>query len=485
MPTDILITGHADINSTSQGGLQYNNAGAPAGRNKISLDHHRRTFGVSDELASLIPNETAFFTILSKIGKKKTDNPVWKANEERQQWQRRNFIAKADNNGASLVIELSCDYDKFGKMYPGNYGYSPRFILHNQILAIEKATVTATTGGTGTLYCRVGYDGTDKTISYGQGTEGSTGYTACHVLPLRIIQDDGTVINIDTPTAITFGQNARGQVVGTAFPEASSYPGGWIDELSMADFYAQIFKNAIPMFSGTSMATAYRMKKDEFARKWVQVMKEHKMDIAHSILFGVGHQAESSGILSTANTGIERFTWGLLPYISAFGKVIPMSYSSTGYNDFVDFATDYFRPENGIADNKVWLASHKIIAWFAKLGQGFSFIGNTSGANAHKFDVMTKPSKFGFNITEVSTPFGNFKFVPEALLRGQWEDYAIMVDLENVAWRPLAANGISRDTFIQQNVQNPGVDGRVDQIITEAGLEITLPERHAIFKFSN
>jgi hypothetical protein len=210
------------------------------------------------------------------------------------------------------------------------------------------------------------------------------------------------------------------------------------------------------------------------------------MDIAHALLFGVGHVKNNgtAGLLSTGNTGIERMTWGLVPYISSYGRVVPMSYSSTGYNDFVDFAMDYFRPENGNPENKVWLASHKVIGWFAKLGQGFGFIGNTAGAGAHRYDVMTRQSKFGFNITEISTPFGNFKFIPEALLRGQWEDLAIMVDLDNVAFRPLAGNGISRDTFIRPNVQNPGIDGRVDEIITEAGLEITIPERHAIFKFS-
>jgi hypothetical protein len=48
----------------------------------------------------------------------------------------------------------------------------------------------------------------------------------------------------------------------------------------------------------------------------------------------------------------------------------------------------------------------------------------------------------------------------------------------------LVGNGISRDTFIETNIQDNGADGRKDQIITEAGLEIQLPETHAILKFS-
>ena len=34
------------------------------------------------------------------------------------------------------------------------------------------------------------------------------------------------------------------------------------------------------------------------------------------------------------------------------------------------------------------------------------------------------------------------------------------------------------------NVQNNNVDGRKDMILTEAGLEISLPETHGILKWS-
>lgn len=470
--------------SPAKGNLQYGGAGAPPQRNLVSLDHHRRPFGVSEELIQLMPHESAFFTMLAKLNKKKINTPIWKQNEEREQWQRRNFVVY-EANSTGLELKLACDYDQFGKLHKGSNTYQTRFLLHNQILAIENVELGHTgTDPVGTLYCRVGISDSDETLTH-TGTEGTDGHTVVDLLPLYVLQNDGTIVEANTPLHVRVAAGARGQVVGTAFPEGSSYPEGWTDELSMCDFYAQIYKSACPMFSGTTMATEYRAKKDEFARKWLKVLKEHKMDINHSVLFGVGGVRAPSGILSTDNNGTQRFSWGLIPYISRFGRVESMSYSSTGYNDFVDFAMDYFRPENGNTENKVWLASHKVIAWFAKLGQGFSFIGNTSGSGAHRYDVMTKPTKFGFNVTEVQTPFGNFKFVPEALLRNQWEDIAVMVDLDNVAWRPLAGNGKSRDTFIRPNVQSPGIDGRVDEIITEAGLEITMPEKHCIFKFGN
>ena len=56
--------------------------------------------------------------------------------------------------------------------------------------------------------------------------------------------------------------------------------------------------------------------------------------------------------------------------------------------------------------------------------------------------------------------------------------------MKNVAYRPLVGNGISRDTMIETNVQDNGIDGRQDMVLTEAGLEISLPETHAVLKFS-
>jgi hypothetical protein len=57
--------------------------------------------------------------------------------------------------------------------------------------------------------------------------------------------------------------------------------------------------------------------------------------------------------------------------------------------------------------------------------------------------------------------------------------------MNNVAYRCLQGNGINRDTFVETNVQDNSVDGRKDQIITECGLEVMMPETHALLKFTH
>jgi hypothetical protein len=144
---------------------------------------------------------------------------------------------------------------------------------------------------------------------------------------------------------------------------------------------------------------------------------------------------------------------------------------------------NFFAPETGNSGSKLVLASRKVITFLNKLGDN-GFLNNTVGSSQYRLDVTNIPGSFGHNVTKINTIYGDLHFVAEPLLRGMWEDYAIAIDLKNVAYRPLFGNGISRDTHIITNVQNNNVDGRKDIILTEAGLEISLPETHAILKFS-
>ena len=106
------------------------------------------------------------------------------------------------------------------------------------------------------------------------------------------------------------------------------------------------------------------------------------------------------------------------------------------------------------------------------------------GTSQYNLDVQNIQGKFGHKVTQISTIYGDLNMVAEPLLRGPYEDYAVMIDLKNVNYRPLVGNGVNRDTHIVTNIQNNDVDGRQDQILTEAGLEISLPETHCVLKWS-
>jgi len=462
---------------------QYNTATG------VSIDDTRRLFNFGDRVAELAPQQSPFFVYLSKVAKKATNDPVFKFLEQRHQWQRRNFTVNtvvasaawdtgaetagtACDAGADLYI--SCKYDKYGKITSTeNPCY---FILPGQVIAI------ADDDGDVRKF-RIDPDATVSTTTSDYSDGDSNGKYIVH---LEHSNDLSTVITSesliplqDIAAGDSFASGNKGQVIGSAWAEGTDSPVGWEDKLYDREGYCQIFKTGMNIFSGTALATEYRGIANEFQRIWQDKLMEHKMDLEQAMLFGIGAASNET----SAGSAPVRYTWGIVPYTESYGKIYNMSYSSSGYDAFLDAMEDFFAPESGNSGNKLVLASRKVITYLNKLGSG-SFLNNSVGSSQYRLDVQSVPGAFGHTVTMVNTIFGNLHFVQEPLLRGPWEDYCVAVDMKNVAYRPLAGNGVSRDTFIETNIQDNGVDGRQDQIITEAGLEISVPETHAILKFS-
>ena len=458
----------------------YSNAGGNTASSSVSLNDTRRVFNFGDRVAELAPQESPFFVYLSKVAKKATNDPVFKFLEQRHQWQRRNFAVETTHTknlgtptiaeGNPTALSLTCGYDKYGKITGTDT--APEFLLVGQVIAVN-GNVQLTNGATA-IPSRF----TMRITAI--GTIDATGVeVAATILSIHRIDTGAEVVvgDFSANGDVTWTDGDLGQVIGSSWAEGSNAPAGWEDKLYDREGYCQIFKTGMNMFTGTAMATAYRGISNEYQRIWQDKLMEHKMDIENAMLFGVGSSSnEASG---TPN----RQSHGILPYTQQFGKVYNMSYASSGYDAFLDAMEDFFAPEGGNSGEKLVLASRKVITYLNKLGAG-SFMNNSVGSSQYRLDVDSIPGAFGHTVTVVNTIFGNLHFVAEPLLRGMWEDYCVCVDLKNLAYRPLSGNGVNRDTFIETNIQTPGDDGRKDQIITESGLEISLPETHAVIKFS-
>ena len=446
----------------------------------VSIDNNRRIFNFGERVSELAPQQSPFFVYLSKVAKKSTDDPVFKFLEQRHQWQRRNFTIKTaisnHNKAAGVVftsaLVLECGYDSNGSIAANQ---PCPFITGGQVLAIE----TDDGGTPGVVMVRIAEAAAQSSASV------ATGVIQAEAAQTSIDATDIFVVGKDMTATEDILVGARGQVIGSGWAEGSTAPAGWEDALFDREGYCQIFKTAMNLFSGTAMATKYRGISDEYKRVWTEKLMEHKMDLEQAFLFGRGVAAASTqgDTGATSEGGQVRYTHGIVPFTEVNGKVYNMSYASSGYDAFLDAMEDYFAPEGGNSGNKLVLASRKVITYLNKLGAG-SFLNNSIGSSQYRLDVNNVPGAFGHNVTVVNTIYGNLHFVQEPLLRGPWENYACCVDMANVAYRPLVGNGISRDTFIETNIQANDEDGRRDQIITEAGLEISLPETHAVLKFS-
>jgi hypothetical protein len=463
-----------------------------------SINDSRRIFNFGERVAELAPAQSPFLTYLSQVSNKPTDDPVFKFLEQRHQYQRRNFqiqVAKTTtaystgfNVAAALELDADVLYDKYGREI--STATAPNFLLADQIVAIEvDYDVNGSDGGVGNETAAIAYY--KLTANPAQVDEVSGQKTAARLVMdfIRVNykptgSNGATATNAGqiTPAAnskLIFRAGGDGQVVGSAFAEGSQDPEGWRDEFYNREGYCQIFKTAVPLFSGTALATRYRGVSNEYMRVYQEKLMEHKMDLEHAMLFGIGTD-------DTTATGPIRRTWGIVPYAEQYGKVKTFTYADASYDTFVDAMEDVFSPESGNSGEKLVLCSRKVMSYFNKLG-GTSFLGNTMALNSQVgsgLDIQNVEGAFGHQVTRISTLYGNLNLVMEPLFRGAHENTAIMVDLNNVAYRPLVGNGVSRDTQIITNVQSNDVDGRKDMILTEAGLEISLPETHTVLSFS-
>jgi hypothetical protein len=254
--------------------------------------------------------------------------------------------------------------------------------------------------------------------------------------------------------------------------------------------------------TGTAMATKYRGYASEWDRIWNLKLREHKVDIERAMLFGqksrytdgqtsaknvqtsdgiVGHILRNVGSEGSALQSDDEATD--FAYEAKKPYVRQITYANMSYDRFLSDLEIMFDPARGGNYGKLCLAGMSTITWFNKLGSG-GFLQKSAPSNSLSIDVEPRSGAFGHKIMQVDTVHGQLNLVKEPLFRGQSAGYMACVDLDHVAYRPLVGNGHNRDTHIMTNVQTPDEDSRKDQIITEAGLEVTLPETHALYCFS-
>ena len=414
--------------------------------------HTRRLFNFSDRVADLAPDESPFFVYLSKVAKVPTDDPQFRFLEDRTKVSMtdRAFLLSGSHSIPAAGSTLSYTVDTSGgasvdwlvKGMVFAVGYEENNSPETIIVRVENAPVDA--GSTTTF--------TGKTISAVDGAE-------------------------------TGADNAKCQVIGTSYAEGTGAPDVWSEELDNDYGYTQIFKTACEM-SNTARATRYRGYADEFQRIWNLKLREHKVDIERAMLFG--QRASTGGIQYTegiAGHVIKNGTANVDNSALSYSSGAPYFRSSTTaeltYDRILSDFEVVYDPARGGTDSKLALASLPVLTFFNKLGDGL-FIDSSVGYgnSAMRYDVSQKDGRFGHKVLAVETIHGTMNMVKEPLFRGFSSGFLMMVDLDHVAYRPLVGNGVNRDTQVQTNVQSADEDLRKDMILTEAGLEVSLPETH-------
>ena len=418
----------------------------------------RRLFNFSDRVAELAPDESPFFVYLSKVAQVPTDDPQFRFLEDRTKVSMtdRSFLLNGSHSIPAAGSSLSYTVDSSSA--------SVDWLIKGMVFAVEYTE----------------NDSPESIIVRIESGVTDNGSTSSFV--------GKTISSVDG--AETGADNAKCTVIGTSYAEGSGSPDVWSEELDNGYGYTQIFKTACEM-SNTARATRYRGYADEWQRIWNLKLREHKIDIERAMLFG--QKASQSGIQYSEGicghvikNGTAEVSDGALSYSSGAPYFRSASSSELTYDRLLSDFEVIYDPARGGSQQKLALASLPVITFFNKLGADFfvnrSIMSGTSTAvndvSALRYNMSEKEGSFGHKIMMVDTIHGSMALVKEPLFRGFASGFLQLVDLDHVSYRPLVGNGVNRDTHIISNVQSSDEDLRKDMILTEAGLEVSLPETH-------
>lgn len=303
-----------------------------------------------------------------------------------------------------------------------------------------------------------GYLAADTTLTVDNGDYFASGFivkvprTGEVLLVTAVSSNDLTVTRgYGSTSAAALVDNDPLVIIGNANEEGS---GTLVlkSTLESAKFnYTQIFKTPFGVTGTENNTKMYGGKDLAYQRKKKAI--EHKIDIARAFTFGEKK-------LDTSGTNPRRATGGLLSFLTA------NNYDAGGALTQSEF-------DNNVSEvvfkkgskKKIMLASARMLSVI-------------NGWALGKLQVNQDAAKYGLDIREYQTPFGtymlmNYQHILEGAVYG---GYGIVIDPENVKYRYLQG----RDTTLRTNIQDNDEDQVKEEYLTECGLEVRLPDTHAV-----
>ena len=420
----------------------------------------RRIHNFGDRVAELAPDESPFFVYLNKVAKVPTNDPVFRFLENRSKidWTSRSFQVKG-----TAISDVAVDSTYTLTVDEGSAN-AVNFLVKGMVFAVS------TSDGDSMVNFRV---------------EGVTHNSADSTVNARAIAETGSTNEADHDH---IADNDNCQIIGTSFAEGSGSPDVWSSQLDDDFGYTQIFKTAAEM-TNTAIATNYRGYANEWNRIWNLKLREHKVDIERAMLFSMRARSNSvqysEGMVGHILSSATAVASGSASYTSGAPYMFSQASTAVTYDSLLSDFETVFDPARGGNKSKLALASRPVITFFNKIG---GFVDNTmelGGEQRYNWSAKERNGSFGHSIMQINTIHGDLSIVAEPLFRGISSGYMALIDLDQVAYRPLVGNGLNRDTHIITNVQQADEDLRKDMIITEAGLEITIPETHSLYSFTD
>ena len=473
----------------------------------------RRKYNFGDRVSELAIAQDPFFRFVSKLNKKPTDDPHFQFTEKRGSYHKR--YAYVTDHGTTSALGNSGDstwdsgdsdqgdtyYFKMGTDYlsagnrqnvygqatndisVGDSGTAPEFFLPGQLVKINTHTAGETPGSGGgevDNYAVVKVESVDASGEFQilKTTVVKAPFSSAAAVEIASYDTDtpkGTGVTMYGSSIASALEQQRCYVIGNANKEGSGFPETWKDQPYLLKTGAtQIWKTTMAM-SNTARATVLRYEGNEWARIWKEKLIEHKWDIEADLLFGTQYIDTTNGI---------QYTQGAVDYVLSNGNIFTLTEATKTADDFLDDMSNYLDPRYNNSSANVFFCDTETYNWLHKLGGYFANNLELSSNFSADLAVTGRKKVLGLDTTTISTVYGDMNVVRNVHLDGSPVKILAM-NMKYCHYRPLVGNGINRDTGIYvgvQTLENSGIDRRVDQILTEAGMEFGMAECHAIRK---
>lgn len=284
-------------------------------------------------------------------------------------------------------------------------------------------------------------------------------------------------------------------VIGSAFGEGTGNNSGekWTPPIKPENF-TQIFKTKFS-FPRTALKPGVVFDKQGIYRdKAKENSLTHMMDMEKAFLFG-----RKTSYVSTIDgeETVTRTMGGFLYWLGQYEAQYSIFRGGNGVDSGPAALTADTDDDKRIISNSTGIVTPRTYSGWIKrafrtcsnkaqeklvlCGDGALEVLNEMYGSQTCWDAsLPQTSTFGINVVRHQTPHGTVYYKSHPLFNENpaLQNSLMFLDVHNMVYRALNDS----DTTLLKNRQNPGADKRIDEWLTECGLEFRMPESHLFVK---
>jgi hypothetical protein len=378
---------------------------------------------------------------------------IWQADARPKDW--REWILYLFPNAAPLTALLA-KIAKEGTTDPDFNWWSKE--LPGRRALINDADIATTDAVAGTVVALTIDDGVASVVEARKFVKGTVilNERTDELMLVSADPSSDTIIDVirgvGGTSATTLNNNDGLSIIGNAYEEGALPPRSRYTEPTKDNNYTQIFRNTLGM-TRTARKTQLRYdRQGPYRDAMREALQYHAIEMEHAFIFG--GKEETTG----PDGQPRRMTAGVKSFIS------------TNNTDFGDSFT-----EDDWDTNMELLFRYGSQSKLALCGTTAMLALNKMAKTLGTINIEPGQTLWGLEVAEMTSIFGKLMLAAHPLFTGHpvWGEAMLILDFDKLKFRYID------DTVFIPNRQSRGQDARLDEYLTEAGLEVHHEKCHA------